>query len=266
MIFTMIQSAAAGGYRYLLDEFGTDIRCAWALNLLASGYAGNCIRVRESGGNTEADIGFDGDWLDETALLAHCGSNDGYIVTWYDQSGNARNKTNATTTQQPRIVAAGVVDTVNGHPAAYYSTSADKWLTLASNPTDATVQYYGVWKLTADQTIAIGRDDNSGYFGFYSLNGNASAPQNVLGTPTYYSNGSALGSTRDDLYDAYFNNQRLVAARSFSFATLSSFNDSYKHGGGNAFKGYRQLDVYYGSHTEAQADIEGLINENYAIF
>ena len=42
---------------------------------------------------------------------------DGYVSTWYDQSGNANNATQATTTSQPKIVDAGslLVDT-NGLP------------------------------------------------------------------------------------------------------------------------------------------------------
>lgn len=42
---------------------------------------GALIRVRESGGNTEADIGYDADGLlDETALL-HTGAQNGGFLT-----------------------------------------------------------------------------------------------------------------------------------------------------------------------------------------
>jgi hypothetical protein len=76
-------------------------------------YSGPLIRVRRAGDNVEADIGFDATthMLDLVALAAHCGANDGFIVTVYDNSGNARDYTNATTAEQPKIydAATGVV-------------------------------------------------------------------------------------------------------------------------------------------------------------
>lgn len=85
-----------------------------------SSTATSCMRVKRSSDNAEADIGFaynasyGGYWIDEAALLAHCGASDGYVVTWYDQSGNGRN---ATAIGSPRIVGSGVVDKVNSRPA-----------------------------------------------------------------------------------------------------------------------------------------------------
>jgi hypothetical protein len=68
-------------------------------------YSGPLIRVRRASDNVEADIGFDASthMLDEAALAAHCGANNGFVVTVYDQSGNARDFTNATTAEQPKI-------------------------------------------------------------------------------------------------------------------------------------------------------------------
>lgn len=101
----------------LLDTYG-GAAAAYSLRKLSSTYTGDAIRVRESGGDTEADIGFDdnGD-LDTTALLAHCGANDGYVTTWYDQSGNGVNVSNSNATQQPTIVNSGALATQNGKPA-----------------------------------------------------------------------------------------------------------------------------------------------------
>jgi hypothetical protein len=43
-------------------------------------------------------------------------NGDGFITTWYDQSGNARNATQATASNQPQIVSAGAVLLQNGKP------------------------------------------------------------------------------------------------------------------------------------------------------
>ena len=42
---------------------------------------------------------------------------NGFDTTWYDQSGNGRNLTQATAGSQPSIVTNGVINTVNGKPA-----------------------------------------------------------------------------------------------------------------------------------------------------
>jgi hypothetical protein len=42
--------------------------------------------------------------------------NSGFVAAWYDQSGNARNWTQGTAAAQPRIVNAGVVETLGGRP------------------------------------------------------------------------------------------------------------------------------------------------------
>lgn len=79
--------------------------------LVRSVYTGPCMRVRRGSDNVELDIGFTaaGD-LNTVALLAHCGSGSGFLVTRYDQSGNARNHTQTTAASQPRIVHAGVME------------------------------------------------------------------------------------------------------------------------------------------------------------
>lgn len=100
--------APVGGM--LLDNF-PNAAAAYSLRRLSSSYNGACIRVRRSTDNAELNIGFLNDGsLDQATLLNFVGRVDGFVTTWYDQSGNGRNATKTTTTQQPRIVNAGEVD------------------------------------------------------------------------------------------------------------------------------------------------------------
>lgn len=89
----------------ILDSY-PGASAAYSLRKLRSDQV-NAVRVRESGGDTEADIGFIGSSLDTASLLSHCGVNDGFVVTWYDQSGSGNNATQATASFQPKIVNAG---------------------------------------------------------------------------------------------------------------------------------------------------------------
>jgi len=166
-----------GGGSYLLDDYGDDIGGAYSFRLLSSTYSGDCIRVRRSSDNTEADIGFSAGYLDEAALLAHVGtggSDNGYMVEFYDQSGafvgtpsalNDGDLTAASTTYQPLVVNAGVILKGGGfvkagsvgrinmaNPAA--AGSGNGWITGYGNkqdiaifsvayPTDA--NHYDAW-------------------------------------------------------------------------------------------------------------------------
>jgi hypothetical protein len=97
---------------------GLDLRAVTSVRRLVHGYAGACMRVRRSSDNAEADIGFTaGGDLDEVALLAHTGADDGFVRTWYDQSGLGNNGNQPTTTRQVQIVAEGTVLKKNDRPA-----------------------------------------------------------------------------------------------------------------------------------------------------
>ena len=107
------------------DLFTTPHRALSLRRLLAS-YTGPAIRVRRSSDDAEMNIGFDSDGgLDTSALLAFAGAGSAYVTTWYDQSGNVRNMTQATAAAQPRIVDSGVLDTVSSRPAVAFDGTND---------------------------------------------------------------------------------------------------------------------------------------------
>jgi len=94
----------------LLDGITATVKGAYSLRRLRTAYAGSSLRVRRSSDGTEQDIGFDGTGsLDIAALPAFCGSGDGFLSKWYDQSGLGQDMAQATVAAQPRIVLAGAV-------------------------------------------------------------------------------------------------------------------------------------------------------------
>jgi len=116
----------------LLDTY-SGAAAAYSLRLLDSTYTGPAIEVY-AGTNGTADIGFNvfGE-LDTVALAAHCGSNDGFVSKWYDQSGNSNDAAQGVTGQMPKIYdgTTGVV-TENGKPAVEFDGSDDEFpLTLS---------------------------------------------------------------------------------------------------------------------------------------
>ena len=95
-------SYVSGAAPKLLDTSG-DAAAAYSLRLLNSSYGGNAVTVRRAGDNAEASIGFAGGELDTKALSDHCGSNDGFVADWLDQSGNGNDATQDTESKQPKI-------------------------------------------------------------------------------------------------------------------------------------------------------------------
>lgn len=111
----------------------TGAAAAYALRIPAgSTYSGSLVRVRRSSDNAQQDFGAvaiadaNGNrWLDTVALLAFVGAGSGWVVTWYDQSGNGRHWSQASGGNQPRIVNAGVLDAFGGRsPTVRFDTNA----------------------------------------------------------------------------------------------------------------------------------------------
>lgn len=124
MIPGITAQASTGGSVYTPADFMAVTPTALlSLRKLNPGYSGPCIRVRRSTDSTEQDIGFSAGVLDVAALLTFCGAGNGFIRTWYDQSGNGNHCTQTTTSgsAQPQIVASGAVVTAGGYPAIYFN-------------------------------------------------------------------------------------------------------------------------------------------------
>lgn len=93
---------------FILDDY-PNASFAYSFRKLRSDYSGSAVRIRENGGDTETDIGFDaGGNFDTAAAASHIGANTGFIVTWYDQSGNGIDVTNSTASLQPEYEASGL--------------------------------------------------------------------------------------------------------------------------------------------------------------
>ena len=121
-------------YEGLLDIVPGAAVALSAARLLRSDYTGDAIRVRRASDNTEQDIGFDGDGLlDESALATFCAGTDGFIRTWYDQSGNGNDATQAATASQPKVYDSVTgVDLENAKPSLAFDGVNDVLIAASS--------------------------------------------------------------------------------------------------------------------------------------
>jgi hypothetical protein len=123
-----LNTASSSG-TLLLDETGLAANCVKACSetrRLTINWTGALIRVRRSSDSAERDIPYSGaNILDTADMFGWSGSDSVYIVTCYDQTGNGNHNTQTTTSLQPMLVNAGVLQTKNGKPAGLYDGSGD---------------------------------------------------------------------------------------------------------------------------------------------
>lgn len=194
----------------LLDLF-PNASVAYSLRLLRTAYTGSAIRVRRSSDNTESDIGFTAlGNLDTTSLTSFCGSGNGFVTTWYDQSGNGRNATQTTAANQPQIVSSGSVLTLSSKPSLDFNGSSQFLLT--GNVTYGNVNKIATFITSRSRTnnatrLPFAHNDNSTYRafgGFY-----------YQGTGRFAAQFNSAGTTQTNSYDFYGVNTNYIVSTFF---------------------------------------------------
>ena len=249
----------------LLDTY-SGAAAAYSLRKLRTAYTGAAIRVRRSSDNTETDIGFSGSGLDTTTLTTFVGAGNGNVVTWYDQSGNGKDASNATLADQPQIVNAGSVILVNSKPALQIDTTDFLSLSSIFFPIKTT---FGVIKR------------NSGTGNFFIYGGGVS--HYYFGSITYYETSQQL--SQDNVSDTTIN-QILLSAYNSNLTTLFQYKNNVLQSTLNAgltrSDGINTLFTYNGSlfsdgfcqeiiiySTNNSANLSGIntnINSYYSIY
>jgi hypothetical protein len=143
ILASSIQSAVTP----LLDTYPS-AAAAYSVRLLRTAYAGSAIRVRRSSDNAEQDIGFSSGNLDTSSLLSFVGANNGFVTTWYDQSGNALNAIQTTAANQPQIVSSGTILTENSKPSVRFNGSYMIISSVLLNSTNLSCYYVTLPKTT----------------------------------------------------------------------------------------------------------------------
>jgi hypothetical protein len=141
-------------------------------------------------------------------------ARNGFVETWYDQSGNSNNATQASAGQQPAIVQNGGICKSNGSPSVFFTgdTRDDELDFTDLTLTDATIFTVVNIDSSADQQIIIGGGSVSTSTGtMMPMMDNASSTTQVYKNSTVggaeqgssqFKNGSAVTlSDRDDAFD-----------------------------------------------------------------
>lgn len=131
---------------YLLDAF-TGVSAAYSLQRLRGGHSGSAVRVRRSSDNAEEN--YTSEQINSGTLSAWLGASTGYVVTWFDQSGNGNDVTQATAANQPQV---NLTERSVFFPESAGSSANNSgyWLQTTSVPvTSNALTYFSVVSLSA---------------------------------------------------------------------------------------------------------------------
>ena len=250
----------------LLDTY-PNAAAAYSLRKLRIAYTGSAIRVRRASDNAESDIGFSGANLDTSTLTSFCSGTNGFVTTWYDQSGNAANATQTTAANQPQIVSSGSVISENGKPTLQFDGSNDTLLTTISYNTNSIyVEKVERFRATTAGQMSTNFDSSNGpYFQwistankFENYYGGSQTQTNATTTRKLYSFYASLGF--------YENGSLTVARTGVTSATPTTINIGSYSSGIHAQVNMQEFVFYTSSQISNRTGIESEINTYYAIY
>lgn len=281
----LARSGSTPAFSFLLDTY-SGAAAAYSLRKLRSAYSGNCIRVRRSSDNTEQNIGFVNNVLDTASLLTFVGAGNGFVTTWYDQSGNGLNSSMSTAISQPRIVNAGVLDVKNVKAGFRFDGSND-YLTRAALTALNSGNTYSIFSVSANETTGVFGDvintnngssrlniavDTRTTGGFYRI-----ATLTNTGGTGYATNLPALdGSTNQRLQTVVVNGFNIAGWKNGVAGSTDTYTGIYANnqfdigaylGVPRYLNGYiQELVIYPSNQTTNRTGIESNINSYYTIY
>ena len=248
----------------LLNDY-SGAAAAYSLRLLDNTYTGDAVLVRRASDNTTQAIGFVNNELDTTSLESFCSGTDGFVTTWYDQSGNGNDATSVFGAFQPKIVSSGSTITDNGKPIlqdgismninASITTSGLTQLAVAKNLSTGNRNIMNYYYTTSNKYIlaASNGDSSSGVFG--------------IGPQITKLNGSDFSySTRDFTWDNTLN-QSLISFN-YNQSDVTGLNALVVGWSSSSWGMWdmQEFIVYPTNQSSNISDIETNINDHYSIY
>lgn len=226
-------------HKYLSTEIG-NLKYAYSFKKVVSGYSGDCILVRRDSDDTTQAIGFSGNDLDSASLTTFLAGANGYIVTWYDQTGTV-DMTQATAADQPALVQE------DGAWSAYFNgASATQQLENASALTTATNSIlHCVWKADITNTNELA--------GFqFGSTAQQFQPWSTLGNSPYIRTTGPATYETDALWDDGKWRQHSI---SFYNGTMSCHEHGTKMGTSTTRTNPDMANFYIGGNNTTAADM-----------
>lgn len=146
------KALVGGGPSLLLDDYPAE--AAYSLRKLRTAYSGSAVRIRRSSDDTEQDIGFSSGDFDATSFSSFIGGGNGYVVTWYDQSGNGYNLPTGSFSEQPQLL----LNTFQGKPVINFDGTNDAFALTNFLSGSSALTLFGV------DSVGASAGANNGHF------------------------------------------------------------------------------------------------------
>ena len=260
----------------LLDQF-PGAAAAYSLRNLVGTSNPAVVRVRRDNDNAEQD--FTATEVSDGTLAAWVGAgNNGFVRTWYDQSGNIRHMIQATAANQPKIVANGVVVQITSIPAIQFAVDnipSNVHLASSSLVAAQPITVFGVANrnTTDDRQVLFTNPD-----GTFQLAGHVAADvRNNAGSSLNYQLAPSLGK---QLHYGLYNGASSAAAINGATATtgnvgtngisansrISGFDPGLTNNTYEWIGHVFELIIYSSNQSTKRTGIEANINAHYSIY
>jgi hypothetical protein len=276
---------------YLLDSYSS-AAAAYSLRKLRTAYTGNAIRVRRSSDNGEQNIGFDANGnLDTASLLSFVGAGNGFVTTWYDQSGNTNlDAVQNSAVNQPYIVQSGVLCTLNGK-AIIRNPNANVIRCLITPISSAQTRPISIIASGKIYSLPLNGYGNVGFYLGGTVNAGAGSTYAFSVTPSSFGTQIRYGSTTVNTINTYNTYSSFIHQGHFASSVLTSringidatttitdsapfaTNSNFTLIGANAVTtdfipniGMYEYIFYFSDKTSDRAGIESNINSYYSIY
>ena len=219
------------------------------------------LRIRRDSDDEERNIGFDSNGDLATAdISAFCGTANGYVVEWADQSTNGNHATQSTAGNQPQIYDGSQI-TVGGKPAIKFLGQKRLSMNLSINVTDANAFYcagsFNLGKYVLQATNNTGR-----FFGAIE-NGSTSGTEAGFTVNSYHVNGTEITSpNRDKLYDAMLDQG--IMAVDYSSTNSDNYQIGYISGGFDNMT-VQEVIIYHTDKSSDRSNIESNLMTYFSI-
>jgi hypothetical protein len=201
-------------------------------------------------------------------------TENAFVSTWYDQSGNNRHATQTTSSRQPLIVSSGSLVTENGKPALSFDGSTNYLETSTFGPisqpytTFTHVEYASM----PDYPYLVDHGDEIGLIGAY----NAGGGHRIYAGGNLYFGSSAVINTPYLYYGLFSGSNSAISINGATAVTGSAgsagiskitLGSSGRQSPGTFFSGsfFEHLE-YYSDQSANKALIENNINNYYNIY
>lgn len=253
----------------LLAEYG-GAAAAYSLRAL-NGNGDSVVRVRRSSDDAEQD--FTAAQVSDGTLESFCGVGDGFVATWYDQSGNGNDLTQSVADNQPKIVDGGsylddglkfdgvndvfnYLDSGTTDDASIFTVSTRGTIT---NDSSRTAGYKGS-AANAKLTFAQANDGSLRFDGAAAITSSLTLPASGL----YLRSSFKTLTTAKDFVNGSSNIDESISL----VPTTKQYSLAGVRADGNvAFDGNIKEVIFYNSDQSAdRTAIEGNINAHYNIY